>query len=87
MIAKIRNAMHKIGADAVLLTSEINRRYATGFHSTAGVAYISQKHAVFFTDFRYIEAAKAEIQNFNKEPGKGMSSPRSSISFSRGLTM
>lgn len=74
MIAKIRNAMQKIGVDAVLLTSEINRRYATGFHSTAGVAYISQKHAVFFTDFRYIEAAKAEIQNFDvREPGKGMS--------------
>ncbi|MGM9613722.1 MAG: M24 family metallopeptidase [Butyricicoccus sp.] len=74
MIAKIRSAMRELGADAVLLTSELNRRYATGFHSTAGVAYISEKHAVFFTDFRYIEAARAGIQGFDvREPGKGMS--------------
>ena len=74
MIAKIRSAMRELGADAVLLTSELNRRYATGFHSTAGVAYISEKHAVFFTDFRYIEAARAEIRGFDvREPDKGMS--------------
>ena len=56
--------MRAAGADAALLTSEINRRYATGFHSTAGVVYISEKHAAFFTDFRYIEAAKAAISGF-----------------------
>lgn len=29
--------------DALVLTSEISRRYATGFHSTAGAVYLSAK--------------------------------------------
>lgn len=50
--------------DAMVLTSEISRRYATGFHSTAGAVYLSAKQAVFFTDFRYAEAARAAISYF-----------------------
>ncbi|MGI6182069.1 MAG: aminopeptidase P family protein [Agathobaculum sp.] len=50
--------------DALVLTHEISRRYATGFHSTAGAVYLSAKQAVFFTDFRYIEAARAAISDF-----------------------
>ena len=50
--------------DALVLTSEISRRYATGFHSTAGAVYLSDKQAVFFTDFRYVEAAHAAIKDF-----------------------
>ena len=50
--------------DAMVLTSEISRRYATGFHSTAGTVYLSAKQAVFFTDFRYAEAARAAISDF-----------------------
>ncbi len=50
--------------DALVLTHEISRRYATGFHSTAGAVYLSAKQAVFFTDFRYIEAARAAIADF-----------------------
>ena len=50
--------------DALVLTSEISRRYATGFHSTAGAVYLSAKQAVFFTDFRYAEAARAAISDF-----------------------
>ena len=50
--------------DALVMTSEVNRRYATGFHSTAGAVYLSAKQAVFFTDFRYVEAARAAIGDF-----------------------
>lgn len=64
MIGKIRSAMHDAGFQAVLLTSEVNRRYATGFHSTAGAVYISDKSAVFLTDFRYVEAARAQVKGF-----------------------
>ena len=63
MIEKIRAALRKNGVDAILLTDEKNRRYVTGFHSTAGAVYVSQKRAVFYTDFRYIEAAKNAIKN------------------------
>lgn len=61
MITKIQKALEHSSYGAILLTSEINRRYATRFHSTAGVCYITAKRAVFFTDFRYIEAARARI--------------------------
>lgn len=50
--------------DALVLTSEISRRYATGFHSSAGAVYLSAKQAAFYTDFRYVEAARAEVQGF-----------------------
>lgn len=50
------------GADAVVLTSAVSRRYATGFHSTAGACYISARRAVLLTDFRYIEAARLQAQ-------------------------
>ncbi len=50
--------------DAVLLTSAQNRFYATGFHSSAGVALISAHRAVFATDFRYFEDAGSKIKGF-----------------------
>lgn len=64
MVESIRRALRSAPFDAMVLTSEVNRRYATGFHSTAGVCYLSEKHAYFFTDFRYIEAARAQIRGF-----------------------
>lgn len=60
--------------DALVLTGEINRRYATGFHSTAGAVYLSAKQAVFYTDFRYVEAARAAVTDFEvREIGVGRS--------------
>ncbi len=38
--------------------------YATGFHSSAGVALISPRRAVFATDFRYFEDAESKIRGF-----------------------
>lgn len=51
--------------EAIILTSGVNRRYATGFNSSDGVVYISEKRAIFFTDFRYTEAARACVQDFD----------------------
>ena len=60
--------------DALVLTSEVNRRYATGFHSTAGTVYLSAKQVVFYTDFRYVEAARAAVTDFEvREIGVGRS--------------
>lgn len=60
----IIRAMADAPYGAVLLTSPQNRFYATGFHSSAGVALISAKRAVFATDFRYFEDAGAKIRGF-----------------------
>ena len=74
MMEAIRSALAARGLDAIVLTDEKNRRYATGFHSTAGAVYISQKQAVFYTDFRYIEAARAAIHTAEvREIGGGRS--------------
>lgn len=47
--------------DALLVTSFPNRRYVTGFPSSAGAALILADKAYFLIDSRYIEAATAKI--------------------------
>lgn len=63
-LAEVRGLLADAPFDAILLWSEVNRRYATGFHSTAGAVYVSEKQAVFLTDFRYTEAARTQITDF-----------------------
>ena len=46
---------------AVLITSEENRRYFTSFPSTDGYLLVTTDDAVFFTDSRYIEAAEKSV--------------------------
>jgi len=60
----LRQLLSALSCDAMLLTSEVSRRYITGFPSTAGVVYLSTQQAVFYTDFRYTEAARAAITLF-----------------------
>jgi Xaa-Pro aminopeptidase len=48
------------GADALLLSSPINRFYASGFRSTAGHILLTPEKAYYLTDSRYIEAAKKQ---------------------------
>ncbi|MCR5826115.1 MAG: Xaa-Pro peptidase family protein [Oscillospiraceae bacterium] len=57
--AAIRAQLDRCGVDAMLLTNEANRFYASGFHSTGtdGVAFVTKKNAYYWTDSRYIEAA------------------------------
>ena len=45
-------------ADCILVTSEINQRYLTGFPFTDGYVLVSRDKAWLLTDFRYTEAAK-----------------------------
>ncbi len=49
------------GADAALVVSGHNRRYLTGFPSSAGVVLATRETALFLTDFRYIEAARRAV--------------------------
>ena len=44
--------------EAVLITSDINRSYLTGFRSSAGLLVIFKNSAYFFLDFRYMEMAQ-----------------------------
>ncbi len=46
---------------AILITSDINRRYLTGLNSSAGSVIITPKRALLLIDFRYFERAKATV--------------------------
>ncbi len=63
-VTKIRQALKNYPIDAVMLTSSQNRFYVTGFDSSAGLAIITPKTAVFATDFRYFEDAVQKIHGF-----------------------
>lgn len=56
----LRKAMLEAGADAALITSEVNLRYYSGFSGTSSQLLITQDSKFFFTDFRYTEQAEAE---------------------------
>ena len=71
---KIAAQLEGHGLDAMLLTGEANRFYASGFHSygTDGVALVTAKKAYYFTDSRYTEAALRYVQGAEvREIGHG----------------
>ncbi|MDE5916625.1 MAG: aminopeptidase P family protein [Oscillospiraceae bacterium] len=51
------------GADAALITSDVNRRYFTGMKSSAGIVVILRDEAYLIIDFRYIEKAEKTVKN------------------------
>lgn len=68
-IESIREKLCERGLDALLLLTEQNIRYATGFLISDGAVLVTRQFAWMFTDSRYIEAARAhaegvEVQQF-----------------------
>lgn len=61
---KIQEALSGADLDGVLLTCRANRFYATGFDSydTDGACLITPDAVRYWTDGRYIEAARAQIE-------------------------
>ncbi len=62
--AEIRKKLDDYGVDAMLLTCEANRFYASGFRSsgTDGVALVTKDQTYYWTDSRYIEAAQQQVR-------------------------
>ena len=52
-----------LGADALLVSSEVNLRWLTGFDYTDGCTVVTEKGAFLLTDFRYLEAAQATVSD------------------------
>jgi|SRR5690625_4411690 len=61
---QLTKSFEQLEIDALIITNPINRRYITGFTGTAGVAIVSNKGAIFITDFRYIEQATEQAKDF-----------------------
>jgi Xaa-Pro aminopeptidase len=57
------------GVDALLITEPANLRYVTGFTGSNGFAVVGPGIRRFVTDFRYVEQAKVEVPDFDREQG------------------
>lgn len=51
------------GTDGILVSSQKNIRYLTGFNFTDGYALITRHKSYVLADFRYIEAARASVKD------------------------
>ena len=72
-LSRMIEAMKTADLEAVIVTSEINQRYLTGFAYTDGYVVVTPKKSWLITDFRYTEAALACVDASEFEviaPGK-----------------
>ncbi len=60
-IEKLKNALGS--GEALLIKSAENRRYLTGFSSSAGAVLITRNSACLLIDFRYFEMAKKAVNS------------------------
>ena len=59
-LARTRRYLADAGVDGLLLFKPENRRYATGFTGSAGLACVTAGDALLAVDFRYYEQAAAQ---------------------------
>jgi Xaa-Pro aminopeptidase len=53
--------------DLLLVTNLVNVRYLTGFTGSNGLAIVGPGTRRFLTDFRYVEQARAQVPDFDRE--------------------
>lgn len=63
-LRRLRDQFDEQNIDAILITNPVNRRYITNFTGSSGVALITKTEQYLITDFRYIEQAKKQAENF-----------------------
>jgi Xaa-Pro aminopeptidase len=64
---RVSGRLEERGLDLLLITDLTNIRYLTGFTGTNGLALVGPGVRRFFTDFRYVERARAEVEGFDVE--------------------
>ena len=67
ILTKLRDRLISSSDEAVLVSSEENQRYVSGFHYSDGYILVCREHAYLLADFRYVEAARMKVsaENFN----------------------
>ncbi|MBM3940858.1 MAG: aminopeptidase P family protein [SAR202 cluster bacterium] len=63
-IQRLREKMREQGLDAMFVSSPENRAYFSGFRGSAGYLWITDKHLMLATDFRYTEQAGMQAHDF-----------------------
>jgi Xaa-Pro aminopeptidase len=61
-LKKLQTVFERDALDALLVTHLPNIRYLCGFTGTSGVLAVAEPRGVFFTDGRYTEQARSEVQ-------------------------
>jgi Xaa-Pro aminopeptidase len=61
-LGRLQTAFDRNHLDALLVTHLPNIRYLCGFTGTSGVLAVSETRSVFFTDGRYTEQARVEVE-------------------------
>ncbi|MCY6483746.1 Xaa-Pro peptidase family protein [Clostridium aestuarii] len=70
-IENIRKKMEKKGIDALLLVSDSNRNYMSGFTGNESFSVITLDRAIFITDSRYTQQAREEVKEYEISEYKG----------------
>ncbi|WP_347862769.1 Xaa-Pro peptidase family protein [Salimicrobium sp. PL1-032A] len=70
-LERIRESMDNENIDGLLIMSDKNRRYITGFTGTSGAVLITATSAKLVTDFRYVEQANDQVEGFEIVEHKG----------------
>lgn len=63
-IQRLRGQMQHFNMDAILITNKPNRYYLSGFTGSSALLYITMEKAQLITDFRYIEQANSQCQEY-----------------------
>ena len=74
-LQKFKAKMAEQGFDAAILSSYVNIRYITDFNYHDGYVLVTKGKSYVLTDFRYVEAARAAVNQEEFEivtPDNGM---------------
>lgn len=63
-IEQARDILKTQQLDALLVLTDFNRRYLSGFTGTSGALLITASEQYLFTDFRYVEQATAQAEHY-----------------------
>jgi Xaa-Pro aminopeptidase len=66
-VSRADRVAERLEVDALLITDLVNLRYVTGFTGSNGIAIVGRDIRRFITDFRYVEQAAQQVQEFDRE--------------------
>jgi Xaa-Pro aminopeptidase len=63
-VNRLRQLMAEQSLEAIIIGSEHNRRYISGFTGSSGIVVVTQQEQFLFTDFRYMTQAPQQAASF-----------------------
>ncbi|MDQ0111653.1 M24 family metallopeptidase [Paenibacillus harenae] len=63
-VDRLRKLLEESGCEAILIGSDVNRRYISGFTGSSGMVLITQDERYLLTDFRYRTQAPEQAVDF-----------------------